>query len=73
MNVFAPMHPDQYQSYPTTPSHQTGNASFYGAGVVPTGTQANNAQRNPFAGQNPAANGQNSVQRDSQRTDVWAR
>ncbi|KLO05747.1 kinase-like protein [Schizopora paradoxa] len=76
MNVYAPMQPDQFQSYPTSPSHQTGSTSFYSAGVVPPGTQAANAQRNPFSGQTPTTNGQNNGQRDSQRTDgmgVWAR
>lgn len=73
MNVYAPIQPEQYQSYPTSPSHQTGSASFYSAGVVPTGTLPNNAQRNPFSGQNPVVNGQNNTQRDSQRADVWAR
>lgn len=76
MNVYAPMQPDQYQSYPTSPSHQTGSTSFYSAGVVPTATQANNTQRNPFSGQTPSTNGQSNAQRDGQRTDgmgVWAR
>ena len=59
-NMFVPMQPDQYSSYPTGPASttrhvavpaQTVAPSFYGAGVVPAG-QAPSAQQqrsNPFS------------------------
>jgi dual specificity protein kinase YAK1 len=86
-NLFVPMQPDQYQSYPNpatsstssrhvVPPAQTVAPSFYGAGVVSAGQSAGGGQqRNPFsasdASQQPMS-GAKDVRRGT-GMDVWPR
>ncbi|KAF7428224.1 dual specificity protein kinase yak1 [Pleurotus ostreatus] len=83
-NIYMPMQPDQYQSYNNAstsgvasrhvaPPQQAVPPSFYGAGVVPSGT--NQPQRNPFsvadANQQPMSAGKDN--RRSNGMDSWPR
>lgn len=86
--MFVPMQPDQYgpynsgssqggQSRQVAPPAPAVPASFYGAGVVPTGAASSSQQRNPFSSAEalPTAQGQQPVStKESRRKsgmDLW--
>lgn len=85
-NMYVPMQPDQYgynagssqslQSRQIGPPVPAVPASFYGAGVVPTGAASSSQQRNPFSPADalPTTQGQQPLSNERRKSgmDVWS-